>query len=104
MATIEDNLPMEDNLMNGFKIVLALAVVAGICFAVTTPTIQAQVGVEIGAAPVCPYGRSQIGLNPGRRGIHHSGQVLRTHPLNCFNQAITLIDFRSISVESLLVH
>jgi len=41
--------------MNGFKI-LALAAVAGICFAVTTPTIQAQVAVEIGVAPVCPYG------------------------------------------------
>lgn len=41
--------------MNGFRI-LALAAFAGICFAVTTPTIQAQVGVEIGVAPDCPYG------------------------------------------------
>ncbi|MFZ0761052.1 MAG: hypothetical protein WAM69_13980 [Candidatus Sulfotelmatobacter sp.] len=41
--------------MNGFKI-SALAVVAGICFAATTPRIQAQVNVEIGVAPVCPYG------------------------------------------------
>ena len=55
MATMEDNLTLEDNLMNGLKI-LALAAVAGICFAVTTPMIQAQVGIEIGVAPVCPYG------------------------------------------------
>ena len=46
---------MEDNLMNGFKI-LVLAAVAGICFMATTPKTQAQVGVEIGVAPVCPYG------------------------------------------------
>ena len=41
--------------MNRFKI-LALAAVAGICIAATTPKIEAQVGVEIGVAPVCPYG------------------------------------------------
>ena len=46
---------MEDNLMNGLRI-LALAAVAGICFMATTPKTQAQVGVEIGVAPVCPYG------------------------------------------------
>ena len=45
----------EDNLMKVFKF-LALAVIAGICFMVTTPKTQAQVGVEIGVAPVCPYG------------------------------------------------
>jgi len=41
--------------MNRFRIV-ALAAVAGICFAAATPSTQAQVGVEIGVAPVCPYG------------------------------------------------
>lgn len=52
---MEDNLTMEDNLMNRFRIV-ALAAVAGICFAAATPSTQAQVGVEIGVAPDCPYG------------------------------------------------
>ena len=43
--------------MNRFKF-LALAVVAGLFFAVTAPRIEAQasVGVNIGAAPNCPYG------------------------------------------------
>jgi hypothetical protein len=43
--------------MNGFKC-LALAAVAGICFTVTAPKVEAQVsvGVSIGAAPDCPYG------------------------------------------------
>ena len=41
--------------MNGLRI-LALAAVAGFCFAATTSTTQAQVGVEVGVAPVCPYG------------------------------------------------
>ena len=35
---------------------LALAAVAGICFTVTAPKMEAQVSVEIGAAPDCPYG------------------------------------------------
>src|SRR5579862_2483962 len=37
---------------------LALAAVAGICFTVTVPKTEAQVsvGVNIGAAPDCPYG------------------------------------------------
>jgi hypothetical protein len=37
---------------------LVLAVVAGICFTPTVPTAKAQVsvGVNIGAAPACPYG------------------------------------------------
>ncbi|MFZ1167267.1 MAG: hypothetical protein WAO04_08745, partial [Candidatus Sulfotelmatobacter sp.] len=35
---------------------LALAAVAAICFMATTPTTQAQVEVNIGVAPVCPYG------------------------------------------------
>jgi hypothetical protein len=36
----------------------ALATVLGICFAAPTPKANAQVsiGVDIGAAPVCPYG------------------------------------------------
>ena len=33
-----------------------LAVVAAMCFAVATPKTQAQVSVNIGIAPVCPYG------------------------------------------------
>lgn len=41
--------------MNGLRI-LALAAVAALCFAVTVPTTHAQVGVEVGVAPVCPYG------------------------------------------------
>jgi hypothetical protein len=37
---------------------LALIAVAGMCFAVTAPKTQAQVsvGINIGAAPDCPYG------------------------------------------------
>jgi len=34
----------------------ALAAVAAICFTVNTPKAQAQVAVDIGVAPVCPYG------------------------------------------------
>ena len=41
--------------MNGFK-VFALAAVAGICLTITAPKAQAQVAVNIGAAPECPYG------------------------------------------------
>ncbi|MFY9741647.1 MAG: hypothetical protein WA252_00345 [Candidatus Sulfotelmatobacter sp.] len=41
--------------MNGFK-TFALSAVAIVCFAATTPTMRAQVAVEIGPAPVCPYG------------------------------------------------
>jgi hypothetical protein len=41
--------------MHGFKVV-ALAGVAGLCFAANAPKSQAQVSVEIGAAPECPYG------------------------------------------------
>jgi hypothetical protein len=41
--------------MHGFK-VLALTAVAGLVFAAHTPKMQAQVSVEIGAAPECPYG------------------------------------------------
>lgn len=41
--------------MHGFKVV-ALAAVAGLCFAANAPKSQAQVRVEIGVAPECPYG------------------------------------------------
>ena len=45
--------------MTGFKL-FALAAVAAICFAVTIPTTQAQVSVNIGVAPECPYGYYDI--------------------------------------------
>ena len=35
---------------------LVLTAVAGIGLTITTPKAQAQVGVEIGVAPDCPYG------------------------------------------------
>jgi hypothetical protein len=35
---------------------LALVAVAGGCFAVITPKAEAQVSVNIGGAPACPYG------------------------------------------------
>ena len=41
--------------MHGFKVV-ALAAVAGLCFAANAPKSQAQISVEVGAAPECPYG------------------------------------------------
>ena len=41
--------------MHGFKVV-ALAAVAGFCFAANAPKSQAQISVEVGAAPECPYG------------------------------------------------
>lgn len=41
--------------MNGFK-VLALAAVAGLLFTATPPKANAQVTVDVGVAPVCPYG------------------------------------------------
>src|SRR3984885_8279886 len=43
--------------MNRLKY-LALIAVGGICFTVTAPKLEAQVsiGVNIGAAPDCPYG------------------------------------------------
>ena len=41
--------------MNSFKLV-ALTAAAGLCFAANAPKAQAQVSVEIGAAPDCPYG------------------------------------------------
>jgi hypothetical protein len=41
--------------MRGFTFLL-LATVAGIGFTMTTPKAQAQVSVDIGVAPDCPYG------------------------------------------------
>ncbi len=35
---------------------LALVAAAGFCFAVYAPRIQAQVSVDVGVAPDCPYG------------------------------------------------
>ncbi len=41
--------------MNGFKF-FAFAIVTGLCFILAAPAMHAQVGVEVGVAPVCPYG------------------------------------------------
>jgi hypothetical protein len=41
--------------MRGFKF-LALAAVTAICFAATVPEARAQVSINIGVAPECPYG------------------------------------------------
>src|SRR5580693_9194798 len=35
---------------------LVLAALAGICFTVATPAANAQVAVDVGVAPDCPYG------------------------------------------------
>lgn len=41
--------------MRGFAIVM-LTAMAGIAYTVTAPKAEAQVSVNIGVAPVCPYG------------------------------------------------
>jgi hypothetical protein len=41
--------------MRGLKF-LMLTAVAGGCFTAIAPTVQAQVSVDIGVAPDCPYG------------------------------------------------
>ena len=41
--------------MNRLKY-FAIAAVVGFCFTVAAPKVQAQVSVEIGVAPDCPYG------------------------------------------------
>jgi len=41
--------------MNGLKL-LVFSAVAGICLTIATPKTQAQIRVEIGGAPACPYG------------------------------------------------
>jgi uncharacterized membrane protein YgcG len=42
--------------MNSFKSLALTAAVAGVCFAATAPKVNAQVTVDIGAEPGCPYG------------------------------------------------
>jgi hypothetical protein len=41
--------------MNRFKY-LALATVAGMCLTLTLPKSEAQVSIDVGVAPECPYG------------------------------------------------
>ena len=41
--------------MRGLKL-LGLVTLAGLCIAVSSPRTEAQVGVEVGVAPICPYG------------------------------------------------
>jgi hypothetical protein len=41
--------------MKGFRI-LAMAAIAGICLAIAVPKASAQVNINIGVAPACPYG------------------------------------------------
>jgi hypothetical protein len=41
--------------MNKLKYLL-IASIAALCFSVTAPQSQAQVSINIGVAPVCPYG------------------------------------------------
>jgi hypothetical protein len=42
--------------MNRFKCLAIIAAVVGICFVANPSTTQAQIAVQIGPAPVCPYG------------------------------------------------
>ena len=42
--------------MNRFKCLVLAAAVAGVCFSVTAPKALAQVIVDVGAEPQCPYG------------------------------------------------
>ena len=41
--------------MRGFKF-FALTAAAGLCIATTAPRTQAQVSINVGVAPACPYG------------------------------------------------
>jgi hypothetical protein len=41
--------------MSSFRY-LAVVTLAGACFAAAAPKVQAQVSINIGAPPVCPYG------------------------------------------------
>ena len=73
--------------MNGFKC-SALAAVTGICFTASTFKTQAQVTVNIGAEPACPYGYYDYApyecapywlLRPGmvfRRRLYWGGPVV----------------------------
>jgi hypothetical protein len=42
--------------MNSFKCLVLAAAVAGVSFTVTAPTVEAQVSVDVGTEPGCPYG------------------------------------------------
>lgn len=42
--------------MNRFKCLAIVAALVGICFAASPSTTQAQIAIQIGPAPVCPYG------------------------------------------------
>ena len=42
--------------MNRFKCLVLAAAVAEVCFTATAPTAEAQVSIDIGAEPGCPYG------------------------------------------------
>src|ERR1700733_8888410 len=42
-------------LMRNFRL-FALTAVVGLCLLASTPTTNAQVSVDVGVAPVCPYG------------------------------------------------
>jgi hypothetical protein len=42
--------------MSRFKCLVLAAAAAGVCFTVTAPKVEAQISVEIGAEPGCPYG------------------------------------------------
>jgi hypothetical protein len=42
--------------MNRFKSLVFAAAVAQVCFTVTAPRAEAQVSVDIGTEPGCPYG------------------------------------------------
>ena len=41
--------------MNRWKF-LAIAALAGICFTIAAPKVEAQININIGAPPECPYG------------------------------------------------
>src|SRR3984885_7260306 len=41
--------------MNRWKF-LAIAALAGICFTIAAPKVEAQININIGVAPECPYG------------------------------------------------
>ena len=42
--------------MRSFKCLVLAAAAAGVCFTVTAPKVEAQVSVDIGTEPGCPYG------------------------------------------------
>jgi hypothetical protein len=42
--------------MNGFKTIALATVITGVYLTAAAPSAQAQVAVDIGVAPACPYG------------------------------------------------